>query len=428
MNVRGNQLKSLIGLLIILVCAISSTPARASGVLMYETGTPGVGMGSAGYAAGAQDASTLYYNPAGMMRLGKSEYITGVQALVGYTKFQPGPNMTTTGSDGFNSIGWLPAASYYYVDSVNSRTKVGFGTFSNFGIVVPEGSGGRARYSFDGGILIGITFMPAVAYRMSDKWSVGAALNATLGILRAQAAIDNSLESRADGKVEMSDNTWGFGGNLGLMYEADKKTRVGLTYNSPVSMDFSSTPSYTNLGPVLEQRLRDSGWLDRKINRKTTIPQQLMLGFAHELNSRWTLMGDVGWQNWGNFSYKQVSVDSANASTITRELHGRDTWHAALGAQYKASPKWTLSFGVGYDTSAFNDSNRPLAMPVGAAWRFGVGASTALDSNSKLNFGYEALISGTLGIDQQGEGVNRIDGTYMQGMLHFFTVNYQRKF
>ena len=88
MDFSGKRLQRLIGLLTILVCAISFTPAQASGVLMYETGTPGVGLGSAGYAAGAQDASTVYYNPAGMMRLGKSEYITGLQALVGYTKFQ----------------------------------------------------------------------------------------------------------------------------------------------------------------------------------------------------------------------------------------------------------------------------------------------------------------------------------------------------
>jgi hypothetical protein len=57
-----------------------------------------------------------------------------------------------------------------------------------------------------------------------------------------------------------------------------------------------------------------------------------------------------------------------------------------------------------------------------------VGASTALNPTSTLNFGYEALLTGKLAIDQQGSGVNRIDGTYAQGLIHFFTVNYQRKF
>ncbi|MEJ0091147.1 MAG: hypothetical protein WDM80_15565 [Limisphaerales bacterium] len=37
----------------------------AGGLSLYEIGTPDVGLASAGYAARAQDASTLYKNPAG---------------------------------------------------------------------------------------------------------------------------------------------------------------------------------------------------------------------------------------------------------------------------------------------------------------------------------------------------------------------------
>ena len=363
-----------VALLIVFVFFMFAAPVQASGLLMYETGTPGVGLGSAGYAAGAQDASTVYYNPAGMMMLQKSEYMVGTQALFGYAKFQPGPNMPTTGNDGANPIGWLPGGNFYYVESLNSRTKAGFGAFSNFGAAAPSCSGLPTRYSFDGGLITGITLMPAVAHRINDKWSVGVALNATYGIWDMQAAINNKLDSLGDGRVEIKDNKWGFGGNLGLMYEMDKKTRIGLTYNSPVSLNFSAVPSYSNLGAGLETILRNKGLYNRQINMGVTIPQQVMLGFARELNSRWTLLGDVGWQNWANFYYKQVSIDSTTLTSITRELHGQDAWHIALGAKYKASPAWTLSFGVGYDTSAFDDANLPLINLASGSWRVGLGA------------------------------------------------------
>ncbi len=409
--------------------SFGSAPVHASGILMYETGTPGIGLGSAGYAARAQDASTLYYNPAGMMRLGRSEYITGLQALVGYSKFQADASMAVTGNEGINQIGWLPGASFYYVDTVNSRMKWGFGTFSNFGAAVPAGNGSPTRYAFDGGLLAGITFMPSVAYRMNEKWSVGLALNATLGILNSQTAINNRLDSMPDGKMEVKDNKWGFGGNLGLMYEVDKKTRLGLTYNSPVNLNFSTTPTYSNLGPGIEAILRSTGLYCRQIDQSITIPQQLMLGFAREVSPRWTLMGDVGWQNWSNFSMRQVTLDSTTPTTLTRELRGQDSWHAALGAQYKASPKWTFSFGVGYDTSAFDAANQTLLMPIGASWRVGLGASTMLNSTSTLNLGYEALISGKITVDQSGGDLaGRLQGSYAQGLINYFTVNYQRKF
>ena len=141
MNYCGSQtsVKCRVALLIWAVLAFMTTSGAASGVLMYETGTPGVGLGSAGHAARAQDASTVYYNPAGMMLLNKSEYMVGAQAMVGYFKFQPGANMDhVTGNDGTNPIGWLPSGSFYYVKDVNARTKIGFGMFSNFGIVTPE--------------------------------------------------------------------------------------------------------------------------------------------------------------------------------------------------------------------------------------------------------------------------------------------------
>jgi long-chain fatty acid transport protein len=264
---------------------------------------------------------------------------------------------------------------------------------------------------------------------MNDKWSVGLALNATYGIYDAQTAINNRLDNIGDGQVALKDSKWGFGGNLGLMYEMDKKTRFGLTYNSAVALNFGGTPTYTNLGPVLEQRLRAAGLYDRQVDNSVSVPQQVMLGFTRAMDSRWTLLGDVGWQNWSNFKFKQVTIESTNPTTLSKEMHGQDTWHAALGAKYKASPKWTISFGAGYDTSAFDDANQPQFSTYGSTWRLGVGATTALNSTSALNFSYEAMLTGTLSVDQQGGDLNgRLQGTYAQGLINFFTVSYQRKF
>jgi long-subunit fatty acid transport protein len=56
-------------------------PAMAGGLIAYEVGTADVGLASAGYNARAQDASTVFTNPAGMTRLegiqlGLQRYLT----------------------------------------------------------------------------------------------------------------------------------------------------------------------------------------------------------------------------------------------------------------------------------------------------------------------------------------------------------------
>ena len=273
--------------------------------------------------------------------------------------------------------------------------------------------------------------MPAIAQRLNEKWSVGLALNATQGLWRMKAAINNDVldPGTGDGSVEINNNAWGFGANFGVLYQADKKTRIGLTYYSPVQLNFAATPSYSNLGPGLEAVLRARGLYDRQIDLAITVPQQVILGVYHEISPRLSIMGDVGWQNWSNFLFKQVMIESTTPSSLYTERKGQDTWHAAVGLQYNVSPKWQLSFGVGYDTSAFSDSQRPSFVPGGGCWRFGVGATHQLNVNSKLNFGYEMLVSEGTSIEKQyGNLAGRVDGSYAQGSLHFFTLNYQRKF
>ena len=51
-------------------------------------------------------------------------------------------------------------------------------------------------------------------------------------------------------------------------------------------------------------------------------------------------MADFGWQDWSQFGYVQAGVEDGGATTLN--LNYQDTWHGALGAQYRASEKWLL--------------------------------------------------------------------------------------
>lgn len=108
-------------------------PASAGGLYLYEAGTPDVGLAAAGYAARAQDASTVFTNPAGMTRLDRPEIQFGIQPLYLDLKFSPDSSTSEAGPGGDPST-WIPAGSLFYVHPVPKDLRLGFGMFGNFGL------------------------------------------------------------------------------------------------------------------------------------------------------------------------------------------------------------------------------------------------------------------------------------------------------
>ena len=72
----------------------------AGGLYLYEIGGPEVGLAAAGYAARAQDASTVFANPAGMTRLQKPSLMAGVQAMYTRLDFSADGTTSTAGVEG----------------------------------------------------------------------------------------------------------------------------------------------------------------------------------------------------------------------------------------------------------------------------------------------------------------------------------------
>jgi long-chain fatty acid transport protein len=80
----------------------------------------------------------------------------------------------------------------------------------------------------------------------------------------------------------------------------------------------------------------------------------------------------VGWQDWSKFGQVQIGIeDSTDPRSTSEELDFDDTWHAALGAQYKLNDPWLLNFGIAYDSEFQNSSEVSPLLPVNSAWRFG---------------------------------------------------------
>ncbi|HWU40279.1 MAG TPA: outer membrane protein transport protein, partial [Candidatus Acidoferrum sp.] len=290
-----------LGVVVGLGALLATGSAQAGGLFLYEVGTSDVGYAAAGNAARAEEPSTLLFNPAGMTRLSGTQVQGGLQALYGHLEFSPNQETTATGSNGGNAVGFLPNGSAFVTHAVSEDFRVGLGIYSNFGLTEKWEDDWVGRYYTQQSALVGISFTPAVAYRLVDGLSIGGGLNVMYGYLKQVAAVNNAPFPTQDGKLEVADGAWGVGGNVGLLYEFTKDSRVGVTYTSPVKLNFSATPKFSNVNPLLTGVLKFTGLYQTRLDLGMTVPQTVMASFVLGLSDRWALLGDVGWQNWASF-------------------------------------------------------------------------------------------------------------------------------
>ena len=150
-----------------------------------------------------------------------------------------------------------------------------------------------------------------------------------------------------------------------------------------------------------------------------------MLGVFHELSEKGAVILDVGWQNWNRFGKVDVGVQSSTSSDLTVDANYQDTWHAAVGAQYKLSEKWRLSGGFAHDSSAVSDDDRTVTAPMGKAYRLGLGAEWQLSKAINAGASYEFLWAGDMPVDQGSDPSlrGRVAGSYENSWFSFLAVH-----
>jgi long-chain fatty acid transport protein len=422
-----NCINKYFGAGIIFVLSFTSS-AHAGGLYLYELGTPDVGAAAAGWAARAQDAATVFTNPAGMTRLEKSELLIGVQPLYLHAEFSPDADTTTSGSDGDAST-WLPAGGLYYVHNLMPKLKIGVSAVGYFGLGLEYENDWVGRYYVQEITLQALGIQPAVAYQVTDWLSFGAGVVALYGVLEQKAAVNNIGPNQPDGRLKIEDDDWTYQVNLGVLVEPRKGTRFGLTYLSEGELEFKDKPNFSNLGPGLEAVLRAKGLLDAEIEVDFTMPKALMLSGYHELTDHWAIMGNLGWQDWSEFGKVGVTVASEDTSSLTVDRNYKDTWHAAVGVHYRVAAPWLLTAGLAYDSSMVDDDDRTPDLPLGEQWRFGLGARYDWSEKLALGVGYIFLWSGDLDMDvNRGPLAGRVSGTYENTSMSFINFFLNWKF
>ena len=417
---RGGQTRSRCSELLVwglaaLLLVLFASSSYAGALYVYETANPtDTAFAGAGLAGRAQDAGTVFTNPAGMTRFNNSAMLVSGGATFVRAPFEPDSGNTISGTDG-SASGWVPYGTFAYINSISDRLKLGVNVGNNFGLSLDWGNNWVGRYTADEASLFAPQVQPTVAYKINDWLSVGAGAALTLGYLDAKLRVHSKQPDRGDGKMHLRDTDFAVQGNFGIMLNLSQDTRVGLRYLTETDLDFKDDPDFSRVSPVMKDITDQIDGLDLGMK----MPQSVMLGIFHDINKKWAILGSVGWEEWSEFGHVDVTVD--DSPEVTSDLQYENTYHVGIGAQYQYSPKWRYSAGLSYDSALSKGKHRSAMIPMGEMTRFGGGVEYRKRSDLTVGAAMDVMWEGDLSLKNKSNG-GTLSGEYQDVFLAFFTV------
>ncbi|RON73507.1 aromatic hydrocarbon degradation protein [Pseudomonas fluorescens] len=400
----------------------ASLQAEAGGIMIYEAGHEGTGLANAGSAVMASDPSILMTNAAGISQLAGTQINFNAQLILGDVSFSRDNANTFGGNEGGNALKYLPGSSFFISHQLDERSSIGFGMYGNFGLALDYDDDWAGRYFAQESAIIGVSFQPTYAYKITDDLSVGLGPRFMLGYFRTEVAVNNNvlgLGNAEDGQLRYKDTDWGTGANVGVLYNLNERTRLGLAWTSKIKLKFEDKPELKKItNPLLRLALNR---LDAdQLNVDMNVPQTVTTSVSYQLDPQWTLLGSLGWQDWSDFGKVGVEVDTDLGSTArTAQRQYKDTWHASIGAQHQINPKLRWNVGLGYDSSAVDDKDRTVDNPMNEAWRLATGVSYALQDDVDVHMSYTLIYLGDMDVQQtKARSGGSVSGEYKNAALH----------
>lgn len=402
------KMKTIARLMPLLAVGLASGQASAAGFQLLEQNASGIGNAYAGSAAVAENASTIFFNPAGMTQLKDREISAGLSIVRPTFKFKNDGSSVGAFAGAGNggdagSWGFVPNA--YMSWALNKDLYVGVGFGAPYGMMTEYNDpwvGAAHAVKFD---IKTYNINPSLAWRVNDKVSLGAGVSfqrmEVEYVRRAGITTPPGFPSlpTTSGTLAAADNSWGW--NVGALFTLSPSTKVGVSYRSKIKHELRG--DMTNSGGI-NSRVSASADVD--------LPDTFILSVAQTLNDRWQLLGDISWTGWS--SIPAVNIMPTGGATQVLDTKFRDTWRYALGANYRYTDNLKLKFGIAYDQTPVPDSqHRLVSLPDSNRTWFSTGAQIKVNQSSNVDVGLAYLYVPESTIDNQPTAIQgRVKGVF----------------
>ena len=376
---------------------IFTTPfaAQAAGFGLAEQSGSGLGNAFAGAAAIAEDASTIYSNPAGMT------YIEGTQAVgilhlikpsaefndAGSTKaFSAPATLVPAGGDGGDAGGLALVPNFYFMTPLTDNVKFGLGVNAPFGLKTEYDKDWIGRFQAVKSELKTVNINPSLAFKVNDQLSLGFGVSAMWAQAELTRSFNRVLASESSVKIKGDD--WGFGFNLGAIYQATNDTRIGLSYRSKIEQHLDGDARF---GAALAANNTDA-------SADLTLPENLSLSVFSRLNDTWDLLADATWTRWSQFKELRVDFDNTLPDAVTPE-NWNNTMRYSIATNYHYSDTLKFRAGLAYDEGAAGNQFRTARIPDNDRKWLTLGVGWQATPTTKLDVGYAHIFISDTKID-----------------------------
>jgi long-chain fatty acid transport protein len=393
-----------------------SAPASASFFALAEQNASGMGTAFAGGAAIAEDASTVWYNPAGMTRLDRPQLVFAGSYIdlniktnvISASAITGVPISGGAGKDP-GQPGFVP--SFYYTHPITKDFSVGGGINAPFGLTTEYDSTWAGRYHAVKSEITAINYNVSGAYKFNDTLSGGVGVNyqhfkaelsqqvdfATICTVAVGGAFSGACGAGAtfnpntnpnDGsaKVTADSNAWGY--NLGLLAQLPNDFRVGVAYRSKMKQSLSGNFDITTPGNVPGALLAGTGLVNSGAKADVILPASISFSAYQQLGPQWAVMADITRTNWSSLPELRIQFDSGQADSVVT-LNLIDTYRYSVGATYKPNDTWILRGGFAFDQSPVTEpAFRTPRLPDADRTWFTIGAGYKASSSLFFDFGY----------------------------------------
>lgn len=374
--------------------------AHAAGFSLIEQNASGLGNAYAGAAAVAEDASTIYFNPAGMTLLPDRQLVVVGHLIKPKMEFSGTVTPAVGGGQGGDAGDLTFVPNAYFAYRLTPDVHLGLGLNSPFGLKTEYDTGWVGRFQALKSEVKTININPSIAWKVNDQLSLGGGLN----VQRVEATLTNNISPAAPGSLMTVDgDDYGWGWNLGVLWQPATGTRIGLSYRSEVDYTLEGT-----LASNVSLPLPPSG----EVTADLTLPASASLSVFHKLSPNVDVLADVTWTGWSSFDRLAVVYTSIAYPLPPTPENWDDNWRYSLGATWHMSDAWSLRGGVAYDETPVPDFYRTPRIPDGSRTWLSVGGQYRFSERSRIDFGYAHLFVEEVGLKSPPSGPIILTGEY----------------
>ncbi len=371
--------------------ALGSTASHAAAFQLLEGNASGLGNAYAGSAAVAEDASTVFFNPAGMTLLPGRNVAFSVDLVRPSAKFSNQGSVAAggqvVGGNGGDAGDWAGIPAGYMSWQLTDRLFAGLGIGAPFGLKTQYNNDWAGRFHAVKSELKTVNINPSIAFKVNDVFSVGLGVN----FQRIDADLTNAVNTAALagagtsalGRIKGDDTAWGW--NVGAMWQVSDTTRLGVAYRSKIDYKLEGSARFTGSAAAILNGARGGD-----VTADVEMPDTATISVVQKISDRWTMMGDLSWTGWSTLQKLAVNrVDGVNVTT--EELKWRDTWRVAFGGTYAYTDALNLKFGLAWDQTPVRDTSRLPRVPDEDRVWLSVGVQWRPDATSAVDVGYAHL-------------------------------------